>query len=60
MCMDMFAGGTAVPVTWQTAYAEKVKQLGGRIEVTAYPHDDHFTLLNRCTPDARTWLNGLF
>lgn len=60
MCMDMFAGGTAVPVAWQTAYAEKVKQLGGRIEVKEYPHDDHFTLPNNCAPDARAWLNGLF
>ena len=60
MCMDTFGGGTAVPVIWQTAYAEKVKQLGGRIEVKEYPHDDHFTLPNHCAPDARAWLNDLF
>lgn len=60
MCMDSFAGGTAVPVIWQTVYAEKVRQLGGSIEVKEYPHDDHFTLPNRCAPDARTWLNELF
>lgn len=60
MCMDTFAGGTAVLVIWQMACAEKVKQLGGRIEVEEYPHDDHFMLPDRCAPDARAWLNGLF
>ncbi len=60
MCMDTFAGGTAVPVIWQTAYADKVKELGGSIEVKEYPHDDHFSLPSHCAPDALKWLNDLF
>lgn len=60
MCMDTFDGGTAVPVVWQTAYAQKVKELGGSIEIKEYPHDDHFSLPNSCAPAARKWLNGLF
>jgi len=60
MCMDTFDGGTVVPVSWQEAYAEKVKELGGSIEVKEYPKDDHFSLPNSCAPDARAWLNGLF
>ncbi|MFM8885577.1 MAG: lipase family protein, partial [Chthoniobacterales bacterium] len=60
MCMDTFDGGTVVPVSWQEAYAEKVKELGGSIETKEYPKDDHFSLPNSCAPDAREWLNGLF
>ena len=60
MCMDTFDGGTVVPVSWQEAYAEKVKELGGTIEIKEYPKDDHFSLPNSCAPDAREWLNGLF
>ncbi|MEY3481529.1 MAG: hypothetical protein RIQ71_2304 [Verrucomicrobiota bacterium] len=60
MCTDTFDGGTVVPVSWQQAYAEKVKELGGTIEVKEYPKDDHFSLPNHCAPDARAWLNGLF
>ena len=60
LCMDTFAGGTGSPVPWQKAYAEKVKDFGGSIEVKEYPKDDHFSLPNSCAPDAREWLNGLF
>lgn len=60
MCMDTFDGGTAVPVAWQTNYADRIKNLGGNIEVKEYPHDDHFSLPNHCAPDALKWLNGLF
>ncbi|MFM8766125.1 MAG: lipase family protein [Spartobacteria bacterium] len=60
MCMDTFDGGTVVPVPWQEAYAEKVKELGGSIEIKEYPHDDHFSLPNHCAPAAREWLTGLF
>jgi hypothetical protein len=60
MCTDTFDGGTVVPVSWQQAYAEKVKELGGTIEVKDYPKDDHFSLPNSCAPDALKWLNGLF
>ena len=60
MCMDTFDGGTAVPVIWQTKYADLVKGLGGTIEIKEYPKDDHFSLPNSCAPDAREWLNGLF
>lgn len=60
LCMDTFAGGTVVPVTWQQAYAQKVKELGGSIEIKEYPKDDHFSLPNSSTPAALKWLNGLF
>ena len=60
MCMDTFDGGTAVPVIWQTKYADLVKKNGGTIEIKEYPKDDHFSLPNSCAPDARAWLNGLF
>jgi len=60
LCVDMFDGGTVVPVTWQTAYAAKVQQLGGSIKTLEYPNDDHFSLPDSCTPAARQWLNGLF
>lgn len=60
MCMDTFGGGTAVPVIWQTAYAAKIKELGGIIEVKEYPHDDHFSLPRSCAPDALAWLNERF
>lgn len=60
LCTDTFDGGTVVPVPWQKAYSEKVKELGGSIETKEYPHDDHFSLPNHCAPDAREWLNGLF
>lgn len=60
MCMDTFDGGTAVPVIWQTKYADLVKSLGGTIETKEYPKDDHFSLPNSCAPDALKWLNGLF
>ena len=60
MCMDTLDGGTAVPVIWQTKYADLVKKLGGTIETKEYPNDDHFSLPNSCAPDAHAWLNGLF
>ncbi|MBM5825625.1 MAG: hypothetical protein FJ054_09760 [Cyanobacteria bacterium M_surface_10_m2_119] len=60
LCMDLFDGGTVIPVTWQTAYAAKVQQLGGSIKTLEYPNDDHFSLPDSCTPAARQWLNGLF
>ena len=60
VCIDGFKGGTVQPVAWQTAYADKVKELGGSVEIKDYPDDDHFSLPQRCVPDARTWLNGLF
>ena len=60
LCVDTFDGGTVVPVSWQQAYAEKVKELGGTIEIKEYPKDDHFSLPNHCASDARAWLNGLF
>ena len=60
MCMDTFDGGTAVPVIWQTKYADLVKKSGGTIEIKEYPNDDHFSLPNSCAPDALKWLNGLF
>lgn len=60
LCMDTFDGGTAVPVAWQTDYVERVRQLGGTVDIKKYPNDDHFSLPNNCAPDARQWLNGLF
>ena len=58
-CIDSFAGGTAVPVPLQTAYVNKVKELGGSVEVREYPHDDHFSLPQSCVAPARAWLNRL-
>lgn len=60
MCMDTFDGGTAVPVIWQTKYADLVKKNGGTIEIKEYPNDDHFSLPNSCASDALKWLNELF
>ena len=60
VCIDGFKGGTVQPVAWQTAYADKVKELGGSVEIKDYPNDDHFSLPERCVPDARKWLNALF
>ena len=60
VCIDGFKGGTVQPVAWQTAYADKVKELGGSVEIKDYPNDDHFSLPERFAPHARTWLNGLF
>jgi hypothetical protein len=58
--MDTFDGGTAVPVIWQTKYADLVKKSGGTIEIKEYPNDDHFSLPNSCAHDALKWLKGLF
>ena len=60
LCMDTFDGGTAMPVPLQQAYADRVKKLGGSIEIKKYPNDDHFSLPNSCAPDARAWLERLF
>lgn len=59
VCIDGFKGGTVQPVAWQTAYADKVKELGGSVEIKGYPNDDHFSLPQRCVTDARKWLNAL-
>lgn len=60
VCIDGFKGGTVQPVAWQAAYADKVRELGGSVEIKEYPTDDHFSLPQRCVPDARKWLNALF
>ena len=57
LCMD---NGVFNPLVWQQALANKIKTLGGSIQVKHYPNDDHFSLPNSCAPEARTWLNGLF
>ena len=59
VCIDSLAGGTAVPVPLQTAYVNRVKELGGSVEIREYPHDDHFTLPQSCVVTARDWLNRL-
>ena len=56
VCIDTFDGGTMIPVSWQTAYVEAVKALGGTVEVRDYPNDDHFSLPQSCVADARAWL----
>ncbi len=48
------------PVAWQTAYADKVKELGGSVAIKDYPNDDHFSLPERGVPDSRKGLNDLF
>ena len=59
VCIDTFAGGSVVPVIWQTAYVDAVKGFGGTVEVREYPNDDHFSLPQSCVADARAWLTGL-
>jgi pimeloyl-ACP methyl ester carboxylesterase len=59
VCIDTFDNGTVVPVSWQRAYVDAVKALGGSIEIREYPKDDHFSLPPSCVGDARTWLNTL-
>jgi pimeloyl-ACP methyl ester carboxylesterase len=56
VCIDGFAGGTAVPVVWQQQYAKQVTALGGDITTTIYPDDDHFSLPTSCVADAQRWL----
>lgn len=51
--------GNVVPVSWQTAYVDDVKALGGGVEVRDYPDDDHFSLPQSCVADARAWLTKL-
>jgi hypothetical protein len=60
VCIDGFKPGTVQLVAWQTAYADKVNDLDGSVEIKDYPNDDHFSLPERCVPDARKWLNDLF
>ncbi|MFO0202125.1 MAG: hypothetical protein ACK528_03245, partial [Alphaproteobacteria bacterium] len=60
VCIDGFKGGTVQPGAWKTAYADKVNELGGSVEIKDYPNDDHFSLPEHCAPDARKWLNDLF
>jgi pimeloyl-ACP methyl ester carboxylesterase len=59
VCIDAFDNGTVVPVSWQTAYIEAAKALGGAVETREYPNDDHFSLPPSCVGDARAWLNKL-
>ncbi len=56
VCIDGFAGGTAVPVVWQQQYAKQAAALGGDITTTIYPDDNHFSLPASCVTDARRWL----
>lgn len=58
VCIDTFDNGTVVPVSWQTAYVEAAKKLGGTVETKDYPKDDHFSLPASCVGDARAWLNA--
>jgi pimeloyl-ACP methyl ester carboxylesterase len=57
VCIDSFDNGSVVPVSWQTAYVEAARKLGGTVETRDYPKDDHFSLPQSCVGDARTWLN---
>jgi cephalosporin-C deacetylase-like acetyl esterase len=59
VCIDTFDNGTVVPVSWQRAYVNAVKALGGNAETREYPKDDHFSLPASCVGDARAWLNKL-
>lgn len=59
VCIDTFDNGTVVPVSWQTAYVNAVKEFGGAIATKEYPNDDHFSLPVSCIGDARAWLNKL-
>ena len=57
--VDGFAGGSVIPVAWQTAYAEAVTALGGDVTVTTFPDDDHFSLPSSCVGTVRAWLSEL-
>jgi pimeloyl-ACP methyl ester carboxylesterase len=59
VCIDSFANGSVVPVSWQTTYVEAARELGGTVETRDYPTDDHFSLPQSCVGDARAWLNKL-
>lgn len=59
VCIDTFRNGSVVPVSWQTAYVDAAKALGGTVEVRNYPNDDHFSLPQSCVGDARAWLTEL-
>ncbi len=59
VCIDTFDDGTVVPVSWQTAYVDAARKLGGNVETREYPKDDHFSLPASCVGDARAWLNKL-
>lgn len=59
VCIDLFDGGTVVPLGWQTAYVDAVKGFGGTVEVRDYPDDDHFSLPQSCVADAQAWLTTL-
>ncbi|MEI7915327.1 MAG: lipase family protein [Mycobacteriaceae bacterium] len=57
VCIDTFDNGTVVPVSWQTAYVDAARKLGGDVATRDYPKDDHFSLPQSCVGDARAWLN---
>lgn len=58
VCIDGFDGGTVVRVSWQDAYIDAVKKLGGQVDVKTYPKADHFALPHACVGDALAWLNA--
>lgn len=58
--IDSQAGGTVVPVSWQTAYLDTVNKQGGTISSKEYPNDDHFSLPQSCIADAKAWLGAQF
>ncbi len=60
VAIDGFDNGTVVPVAWQTAYVNAIKDLGGDISTKDYPLDDHFSLPVSCVDDAREWLFAKF
>lgn len=59
VCTDSFKGGSVVPMRWQTAYIDAIKELGGTVGVNDYPNDDHFSVPQSCVSDARDWLTAL-
>lgn len=58
--IDSQHGGTVVPVIWQTGYIEVIQKLGGTIESTECPNDDHFSLPQSVIGQAKAWLESLF
>ena len=58
--IDTQNGGSVIPVSWQTDYVDAVKALGGTIDSTNYPNDDHFSLPQSCIGDVKSWLETLF
>ena len=58
VCIDEFAQGTVVPVSWQEAYAKAADDLGGSVEIRRYPNADHFSVSSEAIDDVLAWVRA--